>query len=172
MSTPRPWPSCVYSVLFPNVLEQSCVALAAQFGQTHGLTQAALLPILLTASPPASLKPSDQHQSRSIPLADRILETFQPHQGDLSAWVVHWVHRHPPFKTVLLNHGLYHISDWTVLNHVTQLQVERILNHFHCLSDPDVRQLTQLLVSYQAVCRHDYRYQRQGGANSHCPAPL
>ena len=154
-----------------HVLEQIGQQLILQFGQTHGLTSGALRPLLLTARSTPTSVPGDpetcqQDDIRSPDLTDRILQTFPPQPGALSAWVIYQVKHDPRINALLLDHGLYRVSDWTLLNNVTVPQVEQILTQFHHLTAADIRQANQLLGSYHTICRPAQRGEHQSAASS------
>jgi hypothetical protein len=152
-----------------TVLKQISEQLITQFGQSHGLTEAALLAILFRQTLPVTSDLQEQRfleysESLSSGLSDRILQTFQPSQGALSDWVAYWVQQDSQVQTLLRDCGLYVVSDWALLNNTTPSDLEQILSQVHRLPIPDIHQATQLLTHYHAVCRHEYRHQHSAGS--------
>ena len=145
-----------------SALEQICAELVTHVGPTYDLTQATLLPVLLSQTSITALG-SEAEEQEGDALGDRILQTFEPDQGDLDAWVRYQVRHTRQVNAVLQDHGLYLISDWTLLNHTALPHLEQILSQRHHLPRPDIHQATQLLTRYHVICRHEHRCQRQAG---------
>jgi predicted transcriptional regulator len=141
-------------------IEQVCIKLEFQFGSHHGFTRQELFPFVLDDDGlQASLDNSSQYQS----LANEILLTFDPNRASLSTWVVRRVRQHRELNLFLLQHGVYLVTDWVILNETSLDQVQRILAEFYGLTSDEVKRACQLLQSYHAIYRQDRLKQRQAG---------
>ena len=74
-------------------------------------------------------------------------------------------------KSHLLEHGVYLVSDWAILNDTNSKQLQRIFSQFHHLTSREIEQATQLLGSYHAVYRAQRLLQRQAGTKGQCQPP-
>jgi hypothetical protein len=88
-------------------------------------------------------------------LTSRILQKFDPQQGSLATWTIRLVRNDRRINTFLLEHGVYLISDWAILNDTTPPQVERILLEVQRLTPFEAKSASQLLRCYHAVYRSD-----------------
>lgn len=155
-----------------NQIEQTCWQLEEKFGALHGIQAVDLFSFVLTdLMPLAALRPVDPPASPYRSLSTEILQTFDPTQSNLSTWTNRLVRSHPELKAFLLEHGIYLISDWALLNDTTSAQVQRILLEFHGLSETEIKQAAQLLGSYHAVYQSDRLQQRQAGVRGTCADP-
>ncbi|MGF1499997.1 MAG: hypothetical protein ACFB8W_24690, partial [Elainellaceae cyanobacterium] len=99
-------------------------------------------------------------------------ETFDPERSSLSVWTVRRVRHHKDINATLLEHGIYLVSDWAILNDTSLPQAERILLDIHGLSAFEIQQASALLESYHAVYRSDrHRQKQQSRDSSRCLPP-
>jgi len=70
----------------------------------------------------------------------------------------------------LLEHEVYLVSDWAILNDTSSKQLQRILSQFHHLTSWEIQQAMQLLESYHAVYRAQRLRTRQAGVKG-CQPP-
>lgn len=152
-------------------IEQACIQLEAQFGRNHGFTRADLFPFVLEGNPQRRPAATPPQTARYQSLAQMIVHSFNPDQGNLTTWTTRLVRRHHGLNAVLLEHGVYLVSDWAILNDTTPAQMERILAEFHTLSEPEIRQARGLLDSYHRVYRRDRLQNRKAGAKGRCLEP-
>lgn len=153
-----------------NVIAQVCGQLYAQFGQDHGFVTKDLYPLVLDHGP---LTHHDQFpiESSYQSLTEKIFSTFDIKQGGLSTWTAQLVRRDRSLNTFLLEHGIYLISDWAILNDTTPQQISRILGEFHSLTSHEIEHNVNLLNRYHSVYRRDRIRQRQAGTTGRCREP-
>ena len=148
-------------------IERACRSLGAKFGSQNGFTYEDLLPFVLDDG--------GRHQSNSTQsypcLATTILQSFDPAKGSLNTWVVRHVQQHPELKQFLLQHGVYLVSDWAILNDTTPKQLQRSLAQMYHSTPMEIQQACDLLQSYHAVYREDRIQQRATGAQTRCQPP-
>ncbi len=70
----------------------------------------------------------------------------------------------------LLEHEVYLVSDWAILNDTSSKQLQRIFSQFHHLTSQEIQQAMQLLGSYHAVYRAQRLQARQAGIKG-CQPP-
>lgn len=153
-----------------NVIAQVCGQLYAQFGQDHGFTTQHLYSFVLDHGP-LNRQNQPHIQSSYQSLIEKILSTFDIKQGSLSTWTAQLVRRDRSLNTFLLEHGVYLISDWAILNDTTPQQVSRILGEFHSLTSHEIEHNVNLLNRYHCVYRRDRIRQRQAGKTGRCQEP-
>lgn len=146
-------------------IEQTCIQLESQFGENHGFTRYDLFPFVLDDVIVAS--PRSSYQS----LAIEILQTFNPERGNLSTWTNRLVKHHRELNSFLLEHGVYLVSDWAILNDTNSKQLQRIFLEFHHLTPAESQQASTLLESYHAVYRRDRLASRMSKVRGQCPLP-
>jgi hypothetical protein len=131
-----------------------CEQLAGRFGGKYGFERDDLLPLVL----------DDEIQSRRTlsssvvqysSLATGILKTFDSTKGSLNTWVFRQVRQAPLLCQFLLQHGVYMISDWAILNDTRPAQLQRVLNEFHHLTPMEIEQASALMEAYHRVYRED-----------------
>lgn len=144
-------------------IRSSCIGLAQRYGERHGFTSADLLPLVLDDD--GRLRP--RHQ----PLTLRILESYDPAKGRLSAWSHRLTKTHPDLNQWLLEKGIYQASDWAILNDTSPAQVQRILRDYHLCSPYEVDQAVALLEGYHRVYRQERLRQRRQGKTGRCQEP-
>ncbi len=152
-----------------HIIERACIQLEAQFGRQHGFSRCDLFPFVLDELP--HLGQTNTKTSPYQPLSQSIVNSFKPDQGNLQSWTTRLVRRHRELNSVLLEHGVYLVSDWAILNDTTSQQLERILAEFHTLSPTEIHQACNLLESYHAVYRRDRIQHRGQGAKGRCQNP-
>jgi hypothetical protein len=153
-------------------IERVCRKLEAQFGTEHGFTCSDLLRFVLdddgrkqdrdAATPVSTSYQSLQHE---------ILQSFDPKQSSLATWTTKRVKHHKELNAFLLEHGVYLVSDWAILNDTRPKQLQRIFSQFFQLTSIEIQQATQLLESYHAVYRPQRLMARRAGNRGHCSPP-
>ena len=146
-------------------IEQVCIQLEEQFGATGGFTRRDLWAVVLDDDGQIS---SSQQRSPYQTLSSQILKSFDPDRGALSTFASRQTKQSPELTAYLLQHGIYLISDWAILNNTRPEQLPRLLSEFHGLSTDEIDVAVALLQSYHAVYRHDRLRQRQLGQISGC----
>lgn len=156
---------------------QVCLDLGTKFGNRNGFTCQDLLPfvlddeVLLTTPTQQQKLSSKSTQSSYQSLATTVLKTFDPAKGSLNTWVNRYVKQHPELKRFLLQHGVFLVSDWALLNDTNSKQLQRILADIYRSTSIEIQQMCELLVSYHAVYRQDRLEQRLAGATPPCQPP-
>lgn len=147
-------------------IEQICIQLEAQFGKKHGFTHCDLFSFVLDEISPKQIKTKGDSESLQYKsLATEILETFDCHKGSFTSWIARLVKHHRELNAFLLQHGVYLVSDWAILNDTNQRQLQRIFSEFHHLTPGEIQQFSLLLETYHAVYRRDRLKLRQSGGN-------
>ncbi|MBD2603795.1 hypothetical protein H6G81_04425 [Scytonema hofmannii FACHB-248] len=157
---------------------QVCLNLATKFGNQNGFNCQDLLPFVLddeillaTRNQPEKLASKSTQRSSYQSLATNVLKTFDPAKGSLNTWVSRYVKQHPELKRYLLQHGVFLVSDWALLNDTKPKELERILTDMYRLTSVEIQQLYELLVSYHTVYREDRLQQRLTGGTLPCQQP-
>lgn len=164
-SLPEPEAQLCLRCYISHAIVHACEGLVRQFGSHHRFGLSDLLPIVLDDD--AALRPNPYQ-----PLSLRILQTFQPDAGSLSSWTIRHIRQHPEVKQVLLEHGVYLISPWALLNDTKPDRLPIILSQFHPLTAAEVTQACLLLESYRRVYLPDRLQQRlQQGSRQACAPP-
>jgi hypothetical protein len=153
-------------------IERVCRKLETQFGTEHGFTCSELLRFVLDDGSLRQRRPvvtpvTSSYQS----LLDEILNSFDPEQSSLATWTTRRVKHHKELNAFLLEHGVYLVSDWAILNDTNPKQLQRIFAEFHQLTSGEIQQAVRLLESYHAVYRAQRLKQRQAGIRGQCVAP-
>jgi hypothetical protein len=144
---------------------QACFHLVAKFGNLHRFTVDELYPLVLDdEGHPDIHYPDRPYQS----LTSKILQTFYPQRGSLNAWVSQYVKQQPALRKFLIQHGIYLLTNWAILND-TPPRLEKILAEFYTLTPAEITLSRDLLNSFHAVYRED-RLQ-QGAGKSSCIPP-
>lgn len=149
-----------------------CQQLEIQFGVEHGFTSGDLLARVLDfkgkkLGTEATTPVKTSYQS----LPDDILQSFDPEQSSLATWTTRRVKHNRDLNDFLLEHGVYLVSDWAILNDTTPKQLQRIFFQFHQLTPVEIEQAKQLLESYHAVYRASRLKARQQGIKGQCLPP-
>jgi hypothetical protein len=153
-------------------IERVCQQLAAQFGTDHNFTCADLLPFVLDDISRRQQKDKTNSLKSSYQsLVSDILQSFDPEQSSLATWTTRRVKHHKELNAFLLEHGVYLVSDWAILNDTTPKQLQRIFSEFHQLSQGEIQQSKLLLESYHTVYRTQRIKQRQQGIKGKCSPP-
>jgi hypothetical protein len=152
---------------------QVCQDLTLKFGSNYGFSCPDLLSFvldddLLLETPNQSwLVQSSSYEC----LAKKILKTFDPAKGSLRSWVNRYVKQQPEFKRFLLQHGVFLVSDWALLNDTNPQELQRILTEIYALTEAEIIQAAELLKSYHQVYREERLKQRIRGVTSPCQLP-
>ena len=135
-------------------IKQVCTQLYIQFGRERGFSRNDLFAYTLNDTLDlVENKPLATSQYRS--LAVEILEKFDPSKASLSTWTTLCVRQNRELESCLLEHGVWLITNWAILNHTNNKQANRILTEFHNLTLTEVEQATILLSAYHDVYRRD-----------------
>ncbi|MBE9225124.1 hypothetical protein IQ264_06705 [Phormidium sp. LEGE 05292] len=149
-----------------NKIDQICLQLEELFGKNHGFTRCDLFSFVLDDVYPKQLKTKAEAQNFQYKsLATEILETFDCHKGSFNSWIARLVKHHRELNAFLLQHGVYLVSDWAILNDTNIKQLQRIFLEFHHLTPGEIKQFSLLLETYHAVYRRDRLKLRQTGGN-------
>ena len=151
---------------------QVCCDLETKFGSRNSFTCEDLLPYVLDdqvvlATQNQQKRPASSYQS----LATNVLKTFDPAKGSLTTWVSRYVKQHSELKRFLLQHGVFLVSDWAVLNNTNPKEVQRIFTDMYCSATIEIQQACDLLISYHAVYREDRIEQQLTGGTLPCQPP-
>ncbi|AFY57570.1 hypothetical protein Riv7116_5174 [Rivularia sp. PCC 7116] len=144
-----------------------CSDLGVRFGTENGFSCKDLLPFVLDDE--VLLQSSRQTSYQS--LATLIIQTFDPTKGSLKTWVNRYVKQHPEIHRFLLEHGIFLISDWALLNDTNPKELQRIETRMYQSASLEIQQSSQLLISYHAVYREDRLQQRLRGKTLPCQPP-
>lgn len=151
-----------------NVIEQVCIQLEINFGNNYGFTRRDLFPLVLNDVIERSPK---QQQSSYTSVACEVLRTYNPARGNLSTWTTKLVKQHRELKAFLIEHGIYLVTDWAILNDTNSEQLQRIFREFHYLSESEIKSSATLLESYHLIYRRDRRTARKSGRQGQCLPP-
>ncbi len=144
----------------------ACQDLEAGFGKRHGVSRYDLLHLVLDDTSLIRDRPQSSYQS----FASKVLDSFDPQQSSLSTWTIRLVRQHSEVNAVLLEHGVYLVSDWAILNDTKPSQLEAS-GMFHLLSAVEMSQASALLEGYNAVYRSDRWRQKQKQRVGRCAPP-
>lgn len=152
---------------------QVCLDLGVKFGSRNGFSCEDLLPFVLDDEVllASANQPKNKQRTTYQSLATTILKTFDPAKGSLNTWVNRYVKQQPELKRFLLQHGVYLVSDWALLNDTNPKELQRILSSMYGLTEIEIKQSCDLLVSYHAVYREDRLQQRLTGSTLPCLPP-
>ncbi|HEY9611800.1 hypothetical protein [Allocoleopsis sp.] len=153
-------------------IERVCLQLEGHFGAEHGFTCGDLLRCVLdhdSSRFKRNATPTVSTSYQSLP--QEILQNFSPEQSSLATWTTRLVKHHRELNTFLLEHGVYLVSDWAILNDTSSKQIQRIFSQFHQLTLFEIQQAKGLLESYHAVYRAQRLKQRQQGIKGQCLPP-
>ncbi|MBE9215552.1 hypothetical protein IQ247_23280 [Plectonema cf. radiosum LEGE 06105] len=138
---------------------QVCLDLATKFGSQKGFDCQDLLPFVLDDEILLAKRRSIGSSSYQS-LASTVLKTFDPAKGTLNTWVNRYVKQHPELKRFLVQHGVFLVSDWALLNDTKPKELQRILTDMYGLSAVEIQQTCELLIAYHSVYREDRLQQR------------
>ena len=151
-------------------IDRVCRDLGIRFGVHNGFSREDLLPFVL---PDEVLWANGKQKTKSSykSLATSLFQTFNPDKGSLNTWVKRYVKQHSELKHFLLQHGVFLISDWALLNDLSPQNFQRILADMYNLATLEIQQKKEILISYHAVYREDRLQQRIKGITSPCQPP-
>ncbi|MBW4464916.1 MAG: hypothetical protein KME07_05685 [Pegethrix bostrychoides GSE-TBD4-15B] len=140
-----------------------CADLSRKFQLQRHFTQAELLAYVLN-----DVNPLQKFQPAAVylPLAVKVVQSFQPEQSSLAYWTKRLVLQQKDLYRALANCGVYIASDWAILNHTTALQVQRQLAER--LHPAELAEIVAVLASFHAVYRQD---RLRAGAGQRCAEP-
>lgn len=139
-------------------VDQACLNLALKFGQRNGFTHLEVLPFVLDDD-------GRPQRSNYRSLWKTILESFNPAKAALSTWVNLQVKQHSELKRFLLEHGVYLVSDWAILNDTKPKQLQQVLEPI------EIPYASELLESFHAVYRDDRLKQKLSATRQLCQPP-
>lgn len=151
-----------------SVIEQVCIQLEINFGNNYGFTRRDLFPLVLNDVIERS---SQKQQTSYTSVAREILQSYNPERGNLSTWTSKLVKQHRELKAFLIEHGIYLVTDWAILNDTNSEQLQRIFQEFHHLTQSEIRLAAILLESYHRIYRRDRRTARKSGKQGQCLPP-
>jgi hypothetical protein len=151
-------------------IEQVCRTIAAQFGTNRGFNASNLFPFVLNDIL-ENFRESRRNPTNYQSFAIQILQSFDPELASLSTWTAKLVKSHPELNVFLLEHGVYMVSDWAILNDTTLIQIETILTDFHDRTTDEINTARRLLEGYHLVYREERRKQRLAGIKGKCASP-
>lgn len=161
---------CCLRCVISHQIDWVCGDLEKRFGEKGGFTRSELLPYVLDDGDVLEPKRNSRGQSsRYQSLATRILQSFDPEQSQLSTWTKRLVISQ--LNGLLLECGVYLVTDWAILNDMTAERLQRLLAEVYRLAAPEIERSRQLLESYHAVYRRDRLQQRQPRSRSRCEPP-
>lgn len=146
-------------------IDQACRDLGMKFGNRNGFTALDLLPFVLDDD--GRSRQNSQYRS----LSQIALNSFDPAKASLGTWVNLQVKQHPELRRFLLEHGVYLVSDWAILNDTTPKQLQRIFAEIYHLTDTDIQFASELLKSFHAIYREERLQQRLSGKLQACQPP-
>ncbi len=149
---------------------QVCLDLGTKFGSQNGFDCQDLLPFVLDDEIPLAKRQSTGSSSYQS-LASTVLKTFDPAKGTLNTWVNRYVKQHPELRRFLVQHGVFLVSDWALLNDTKPKELQRILTDMYGLSAVEIQQSCELSIAYHSVYREDRLQQRLVGATLPCQQP-
>ncbi|NJN23155.1 MAG: hypothetical protein HC810_00420 [Acaryochloridaceae cyanobacterium RL_2_7] len=134
-----------------HLIEQSCIQLAQQFGETYHFQAQDLMPLVLDSNS----RMSSRHLGHYESLTTKILSTFNPRQGNLGTWATRLVRNNHRVSEFFLDHGLYMITDWAILNDTTPKQAQKFLSEVQTLTPYEVKVSCYLLRAFHQIYRKD-----------------
>ncbi len=165
---------CCLRCFISHQIEQTCIQLELRFGSEHGFTRYDLFVFVLDDTF-AELNQPRQYKQSNLgtyqPMTLKILQTFDEEKASLSTWTNRLVKHERELNTFLLEHGVYLVSDWAILNDTQPKQLQRILAEFHSLTEVEIEQAKVLLESYHQIYRQARLEKRQAGVKGKCPPP-
>lgn len=162
--------SCLQCFISHHI-EKACQRLVSQFGVERGFKKSDLLPFVLDDNSRRNHLSRTNKASTYRSLQRDILESFDPNQSSLATWTSKRVKHHRELNAFLLEHGIYLVSDWAILNDTNTKQLQRIFSQFYQRTEIETRQAMQILESYHAVYRVQRLKQRQAGNKGRCLIP-
>ncbi len=144
-----------------NQMRDFCGELAQRFGQTHDFSREELLPLVLL---------EELTEGETLPLLQRIRESFDPDRGNLSTWTVRVVKSDRIVRRFLLERGIEQVTDWLILNRTNPGRLERVLRAVNA-TEAERQRAQQVLAAYHRHYRDPLVQQRSPGTRSRYPNP-
>ena len=135
---------------------QSCIQIAAKFGQIHGFIAPDLYVYVLDDDGRSPLENSSYQT-----VAMMVLKTFDPAKGSLTAWVSRCVKQHRDLREFLLQQGVYLLTDWAILNDTPCDRLQKILATDR--TPLEIQQASDILSRFHAIYREDRLQQAKRG---------
>ncbi len=145
-------------------VDQVCRNLSLKFGNRNGFTYSDVLPFVLDDDGRAQ-------KSEYRSLWKTVLQSFNPTKAALSTWVSLQVRQHSELRRFLLEHGVYLVSDWAILNDTNPKQLRQTLGEAYQVSETEIEYTAELLYSFHAIYREDRLKARLSGAKQLCQPP-
>jgi hypothetical protein len=169
-ATDQQMAECCLRCFISHQSDRVCGDLEERFGEKGGFTRSELLLLVLDDVEVLKAKQNSQAQSSGYQsLASKVLQTFDPEQGQLSTWTKHLVVSR--LNAFLLKCGVYLASDWSILNGMTTERLQRLLAEVYVLTPLEIERSRQVLESYHAIYRQDHIQQRRPGSCFRCESP-
>ncbi len=128
-----------------HCIVQVCKSLFNQFGETYRFTLPELLTYVLDDEGSLELK------TTFTPVAVQILKGYNPEIAALSTWTARLVKQNHELNRFLMEHGLYLVSDWAILNDTKPDQLKRIWVEVYNRTIDQAEQSALILESYRAI---------------------
>jgi hypothetical protein len=127
-----------------HTIIQICRSLVSQFGDTYKFSLPELLTYVLDDE--GALTPDPY-----IPMAIQVLRGYNPAIAALSTWTTRLVKQNHDLNRCLMEHGLYLVSDWAILNDTKPDQLKRIWIGVYNRTSEQAEQAALILESYRAI---------------------
>jgi hypothetical protein len=150
---------CCLRCYISHQIHQSCIQLAAKFGQIHGFTAPDLYPYVLDDDGRCSIVRSPLGKASYQTVAMMVFKTFDPTKGSLKVWVSRCVKQHRELREFLLQQGVYLLTDWAILNDTPCERLQKILATER--TPLEIQRARNILASFHAIYRED-RFQMKG----------
>lgn len=135
---------------------QSCIQIAAKFGQIHGFKAPDLYVYVLDDDGRSPFRNSSYQT-----VAMMVLKTFDPAKGSLTAWVSRCVKQHRELREFLLQQGVYLLTDWAILNDTPCDRLQKILAADR--TPLEIQRAHDILSSFHTIYREDRLQQAKRG---------
>ncbi|NJK28597.1 MAG: DUF1822 family protein [Coleofasciculaceae cyanobacterium SM2_3_26] len=154
------------------IVKDECQRLATGFGKQHGFTSRELYSFVLNDFVPNHFVLGDRNRDTLYKsFGEKVLEAYDPDRGSLESWMRQMVRHDPELNQFLIEHGVYLVSDWAILNDTNPRRLQRVLQEFFHFTSYEVERTIQLVDCYHKVYRADRRRDRQQGRGGKCCQP-
>jgi hypothetical protein len=130
-----------------HCVSEECSSIVRQFGEYYQFNEVDILSYVLDDD---GLPIGDY-----LPLAHRVLVSYNPAIANLNTWTTRLVRQHPDLNQFLKQQGLLLRSDWAILNHATPKQLQRVLKERFYWSADAIQTAIVCLESYHAIYLSD-----------------